>query len=310
MTSRQARRERREAERKAKKAELKRIKAEEEEALSSYLSEEFSEEFIAEAQSLRDRIHRRAGLHTQPAHFTDSSKRSPERSDGSNPPGFIPQTTSENDSSLGAPSEASGFPGFVPQKTESTSKRAEINRANAQHSTGPRSSTGKLASSRNSLKHGLASGEVIIPGEDPSAFDALLHNLLEEHQPANPTEELLINDMARSHWLTQRAIRLQNECFTEAGVDERRLSLFLRYQTTHERAFYKALHTLIKLKKERAHGFVSQTAVERDSSTPSPERSDGSSGFVLEKIAQLGTLDRPENEFAWKNPPETYSEAA
>lgn len=67
-------------------------------------------------------------------------------------------------------------------------KRAEINRRNSLHSTGPRSCAGKLASSRNSLKHGLASGEIIIRGEDPLAFEALLNALLDEHQPANETE--------------------------------------------------------------------------------------------------------------------------
>ncbi len=137
--------------------------------------------------------------------------------------------------------------------------RPEINRANAQHSTGPRSPEGKLASSRNSLKHGLASAQLIIPGEDPADFETLLSGLLDEHQPATPTEELLVRELAQSWWLAQRALRLQNECFTEKGVDEKRLSLFLRYQTTHERAFHKALNTLIRLKKDRTRGFVSQT---------------------------------------------------
>jgi hypothetical protein len=145
------------------------------------------------------------------------------------------------------------------------SRRGEINRANAQHSTGPRTSTGKLASSRNSLKHGLASGTLIIPGEDQTAFDALLNDLLAEHQPANTTEEMLVHELAQSFWLAQRALRFQNECFTENGVDEKRLALFLRYHTTHQRAFHKALNTLLKLKRSRdrqgagAHdGFVSQ----------------------------------------------------
>ena len=43
--------------------------------------------------------------------------------------------------------------------------------------------------------------------------------------------------MAQSYWLEQRAIRLHNDCFTAEGIDERRLSLFLRYQTTYNRAF-------------------------------------------------------------------------
>ena len=155
--------------------------------------------------------------------------------------------------------------GFVSQTAARSTKRAEINRANAEHSTGPTTPEGKLASSRNSLKHGLASGALIIPGEDRAAFDALLHDLLEDHQPANATESLLITEMAQSWWLAQRAIRLQNECFSENGVDEKRLSLFLRYQTTHERAFHKALNTLLRLKQSRAReqsiskvGFVSQ----------------------------------------------------
>ena len=142
--------------------------------------------------------------------------------------------------------------------------RARINRENAQHSTGPRSSTGKVASSRNSLQHGLASGQIIMPGEDPSEFEALLNALIAEHQPSTPTEQLLVQEMAQSYWLTQRALRLQNCCFSDSGVDEKRLALFLRYQTTHDRAFHKALNTLLKLQKERGRaskiGFVSQSA--------------------------------------------------
>jgi hypothetical protein len=123
--------------------------------------------------------------------------------------------------------------------------------------TGPRSPEGKTISSGNSLKHGLASGRVIIPGEDPADFEALLADLVSEHSPATETEALLVQQMAQSWWLTQRAIRLQNQAFTETQLDSQKLALFLRYQTTHERAFYKALNSLIKLQKE--HGkFVSQ----------------------------------------------------
>lgn len=150
--------------------------------------------------------------------------------------------------------------GFVSQSTPKLT-RAEINRANAQHSTGPTSPEGKLASSRNSLRHGLASGTLIVLGEDPAEFEALQAALIEEHQPATETETLLVIEMAQSWWLMQRAIRLQNECFSEDGVDEKRLALFLRYQTTHERAFHKALAALQKLNRQQPvsdSGFVSQ----------------------------------------------------
>ena len=114
-----------------------------------------------------------------------------------------------------------------------------------------------------SVAHGAASAADprVIPGEDRAAFEALRDALLEEHQPATHTEELLIQEMAQSWWLTQRAIRLQNECFTPEGVDQKQLSLFLRYQTTHERAFHKCLNDLLKLRAERQkeqNGFVWQ----------------------------------------------------
>jgi hypothetical protein len=119
--------------------------------------------------------------------------------------------------------------------------------------TGPRTPQGKTTSSGNSLKHGLASGRLIIPGEDPAEFEALLSDLLAEHAPATETEALLVRQMAQSWWLMQRAIRIQNEAFTETRVvDTHKLALFMRYQTTHERAFYKALNTLTKLKLSRA----------------------------------------------------------
>ena len=161
-----------------------------------------------------------------------------------------------------------------------TRNRAEANRQNAQLSTGPRTAEGKLASSRNSLKHGLASAVPIIPGEDPAEFETLRAALLREHQPADATEQLLVDQLAQSYWLLQRAIRFQNECFTPkdanitGGIDEKRLALFLRYGSAHERAFHKALNTLLRLKKDRRkiqcapeNGFVSQKGT---SSLPQP----------------------------------------
>jgi hypothetical protein len=248
MTARQSRTERRAAERKARKiaqrtdAQVQPAASElppagpvanqhystgasARRAFSPELLDEFSPEFLAYATSIR---------HQEPSRPAHPSGAHQEQT-----PRFASQTAS--------------------QPCHSTA-RAEINRANAQHSTGPRTSEGKLASSRNSLKHGLASAQLIIPGEDPAAFDALLSALLDEHQPANQTEEILVQEIAQSYWLTQRALRFQNQCFTAEGVDQKRLALFLRYQTTHERTFHKALNVLIQLKKCRAIGFVPQHA--------------------------------------------------
>ncbi|HSU30291.1 MAG TPA: hypothetical protein VLJ11_03565, partial [Bryobacteraceae bacterium] len=53
-------------------------------------------------------------------------------------------------------------------ETAAPLSRAEVNRQNALHSTGPRTPEGKRASSRNSFQHGLYSKQLVLPGEDPA----------------------------------------------------------------------------------------------------------------------------------------------
>src|SRR5271163_4374099 len=98
---------------------------------------------------------------------------------------------------------------------------------------GPHTPEGKAASSKNSFKHGLASGQIVIEGEDPAAFEALVADLEADHQPATETEALLIHDLAKFHWLADRAIRLQAVAFGNAlPLMPVSLGVLIRYQTT------------------------------------------------------------------------------
>src|SRR5690242_3990263 len=48
--------------------------------------------------------------------------------------------------------------------------------------------------------------------------------------------EPLVQRMAQHHWLRNRATLLQGNCFLDDGtIDDKRLALHLRYETTHER---------------------------------------------------------------------------
>jgi hypothetical protein len=119
------------------------------------------------------------------------------------------------------------------------------------HSTGPRSIAGKDRSSQNARTHGLSSLTsvfVLLPGEDQKEWIELLRDLTNEFQPATRTERILVTDMAQSHWLTQRAINLQ----TSNIEDPKAFALYLRYQTTHHRAYFRALKQLVALQKTRA----------------------------------------------------------
>jgi hypothetical protein len=80
--------------------------------------------------------------------------------------------------------------------------------------------------------------------------------------------------MAQSFWLKARAVRLQSKAFRESDSTPKDLALLMRYQTSNQRIFYKALNALTKLQSQRknhAIGFVSQKRfVERQTEKTSP----------------------------------------
>jgi len=80
----------------------------------------------------------------------------------------------------------------------STSAQIAANSANSQLSTGPKTETGKAAAARNNIRHGLASASAfrVLPTESQFAFDELLAGFRDEHRPATPTEETLVQAMA------------------------------------------------------------------------------------------------------------------
>jgi hypothetical protein len=100
--------------------------------------------------------------------------------------------------------------------------------------------------------------------ERSTLYEALRDELRNEHQPVTPTEQLLVDGMAQYHWLRDRAMTLQQGCFDlETGEisDQKSFALYLRYQTTHQRAFHKCLNDLLKLRAEKRKseiGFESQ----------------------------------------------------
>src|SRR5690348_6799521 len=137
-----------------------------------------------------------------------------------------------------------------------TQAQIAANQANSQLSCGPKSEAGKAAAARNNFRHGLttASEFWVLPCESQTDYLKLLAQFQQEHQPETPTEEALVQAMAEHHWLRHRAMRLEEACFdytTGQIIDERKLALYLRYQTTHERAFHKALNDLLTLRVEQ-----------------------------------------------------------
>jgi hypothetical protein len=153
------------------------------------------------------------------------------------------------------------------------SSRIEANRANAQHSAGPRTEAGKAASKYNATRHGLSGKQIVVVGEDPTAFDALHKDLIEAYKPANAAESTLVEEIAQNFWRLQRARRIESETFNidGGGADPviafgcagERMDQIRRYMTSIERAYHRAIAQLEKTQAIRAkasNGFVSQSA--------------------------------------------------
>jgi hypothetical protein len=148
------------------------------------------------------------------------------------------------------------------QNTRQTSEaQIEANRQNAQKSTGPTSPEGKQTVSQNRRTHALTGRFMILSTENREHFDALIDSVYSEHNPQGETENRLAQSVIQHYWLMQRAIHLQEELLCQPELDQKKLSLFLRYQTTHERSYYKAQKELERLQKEKRktqNGFESQ----------------------------------------------------
>ena len=160
-----------------------------------------------------------------------------------------------------------------------TEKQFAANRANAEQSSGPTTPQGKAKSSKNRLSWGFCSSMTIMPGEDPLAFKGLLSDLTAHHQPANVTEQILVEKMAQDQWLSLRAFRLQGEALTTHKFGREQcplpadLPLLIRYRTTADNAFLKHLNELLKLQKQRQNseiGFEPQSFGQEVPDAPEP----------------------------------------
>src|SRR5438046_9399822 len=157
----------------------------------------------------------------------------------------------------------------------SSQQQIEANRLTAQKSTGPSTPEGLAAVSLNGLKYGLYAKTLILPGEDPAEFDALLDRFHAEYQPATPTEETFVSQIVMATWRRARIQRMEvavyksehklligyDKSYRElddtgrlARIADRNAKLldnFSRQEARHERAIKSAVHELRRCRADR-----------------------------------------------------------
>ena len=152
-------------------------------------------------------------------------------------------------------------------------RKLEANRRNAQKSSGPTSAVGKARAAQNRISHGLCGKFYVLESESQDDYNDLLERFMKAENPIDDVERELVAKMARHTWMSERAVRLQNACFRPQPRTEQEkegyaniavrsdLDLYLRYQTTNDRAYARAAAELAKRRKERQlaeRGFESQ----------------------------------------------------
>jgi hypothetical protein len=82
--------------------------------------------------------------------------------------------------------------------------RAAINRANSQHSTGPRTEAGKQRSSLNATRHALTGQTIVLPSDDLDVYQKRAQEFITEYQPQGPTENQLVQTISDTAWRLNR----------------------------------------------------------------------------------------------------------
>jgi hypothetical protein len=177
-----------------------------------------------------------------------------------------------------------------------TDKQFEANRQNAQKSTGPKTPEGRAAVRLNGVKHGLTAETIVLKGESQTDFTAMLDSFEAEHDPTTPTEEALVAQLALANWRLRRLYHQEAGFYTcqlqslkgmqkdlnlddagrmghAAAWSESTLTLFHRQEGRLERTFYRALHELQRLRKEREANLALVSQPTPDAPTPQPQAS-------------------------------------
>src|SRR6266436_350506 len=126
--------------------------------------------------------------------------------------------------------------GFMKNKTvpitDRNAARTARNRANAAHSTGPKTEAGKKRSSLNAYRHGLTGQTIILPAEDLVAYQDFIHTFFADYKPVGTLEKQLVQSLADTQWRLNRVAALEHNLIGLA-FDEHSNSITTEHPEAH-----------------------------------------------------------------------------
>ena len=160
-------------------------------------------------------------------------------------------------------------------KQPSSARKIASSQANGNLSQGPKTHEGKLkcaTAAALQIKHGLLAQTVVLNGESPTRFSALLNSFVAACRPITEPEHVAVTKMVVAYWRQMRAWSIQKIdfdremsrqddsapapfratlAFHSLIQDNKMLDTTLRYEAAFERQFSRALRDLAKLKSQR-----------------------------------------------------------
>src|SRR5882762_9397063 len=110
--------------------------------------------------------------------------------------------------------------------------RTARNRANASHSTGPKTEAGKKRSSLNAYRHDLTGQTIILPAEDLVAYQDFTRTFFNDYQPVGTLEKQLVQSLADTSWRLNRVAALEHNLIG-LGFDEHSNSITTEHPEAH-----------------------------------------------------------------------------
>src|SRR6267143_6392027 len=126
--------------------------------------------------------------------------------------------------------------GFMKNKTvlitDQNAARTARNRANAAHSTGPKTEAGKKRSSLNAYRHGLTGQTIILPAADLVAYQAFTRTFFDRYKPVDIIEKQLVQSLADTSFRLNRIAALEHNLMG-LGFDEHSDNIVTEHPEAH-----------------------------------------------------------------------------
>jgi hypothetical protein len=173
-----------------------------------------------------------------------------------------------------------------------SARQVAANRRNASLPRGPLSDEARAAIRENAVKHGLTAKHIVLGHEDYADYQELRASIVMEYQPRTPQEHRLADQIAQNYWRLLRSRRVETATFENRlgmlkdrlGIDNkittrddegisicmsnegRDFDTLRRYETSIERAWYRAIRELRVCQKERRE--IEADQIEQDAYNP------------------------------------------